>query len=244
MRVAVCISGQARFAERGWEYIKEQIVYPFSADVFCHFWDTTDPRTEMDPQKAIDLYKPVDYLIQDQEFFQDEVLDTSGIRNERTEWFFRRMSSMFYSIKVADSLRRANENATQSSYDMVIKARSDIKLAAPMSSLETDYRFLWCYKVIKIDDVCTYSYGDELAWGSSEIMSRWSETYDHIDEAIQKYKVVRPDVCLSYNLEECNSEIKIKESSVVGRPEILRNASEHQRRLDALHNGEVPVNDE
>jgi len=41
MRMALCLSGQARRITTNYEVIKEYLLTPSNADVFFHFWDTT-----------------------------------------------------------------------------------------------------------------------------------------------------------------------------------------------------------
>ena len=84
MKIALCLSGQARFVEQGYR----EVIYPYilennTIDVFIHSWDITPeqvgskflagdihPIGELIPpdliSQTLNLYKPVSYIFEEQ----------------------------------------------------------------------------------------------------------------------------------------------------------------------------------
>ena len=119
MKIALCISGISNCAYSAFPYIYKSFIRDFDTDVFIHTWETNNPLFE--------LYKPVDYLIENNE----EVLDSYGrvngygysesaklgIGNNKDN-----LVSMLHAIH--KSVNLVSESNTK--YDVIIRLRPDL----------------------------------------------------------------------------------------------------------------------
>ena len=60
MKIALCLVGQARSVEAGYEFHKKNILDGNDVTVFFHTWETDEKLHE----KMIELYKPDDYIVE------------------------------------------------------------------------------------------------------------------------------------------------------------------------------------
>ena len=131
MKVAVCISGQPRNYEQGYQELKKWFLDKYDCDIYIHTWkDTimegghkyTKERTyeflEEDYNNILELYKPKDY------FFQKTIpFDTTGIRGPAIKYRLNSNLSAAYSIYAAYQLvKHSGIN-----YDLVIRTRFDLE---------------------------------------------------------------------------------------------------------------------
>ena len=58
MKIALCLSGQPRSFEKGYEYHKKNLLDQYNVDVFIHTWESDDSK------KYVDLYEPEEYIIE------------------------------------------------------------------------------------------------------------------------------------------------------------------------------------
>ena len=57
MKIALCLSGQARSVKQGYEYVKKNLLDGNDVTVFCHVWEA--------PEAAdLDIYKPEVVMIE------------------------------------------------------------------------------------------------------------------------------------------------------------------------------------
>lgn len=139
MKIAVCVSGQART----WEYCKENIKKVFTDtddyqfDFFIHTWDRNDfnfinddfrihpiQKKDNDIQNYIDWYKPKMYKIESTQEF-NERLDKKWKLKEGI-YEPPNTLSLMYSFKKSIQLKKIWERKTGTTYDFVIKIRPDI----------------------------------------------------------------------------------------------------------------------
>lgn len=145
MKVALCLSGQARTFRRCFASHFKMLMKPFNADVFIHTWsfsgdhkrtskdhhytndydislyekyNTTEYLT--DSVKLIELYCPKKMLIEkpDKEYF---------MRKTPIDSFFNALM-MYYSVYRANELRREYEIERGIKYDLVIRSRFDLRI--------------------------------------------------------------------------------------------------------------------
>jgi len=100
MKVALCISGQPRYAEETYPYIYNNIILPNNADVFIHMNYSKETkyieRTHLDnPHKnciykdniddiVLQLYKPIKYQIEEPKSFTKASIQISPSRLQRS----------------------------------------------------------------------------------------------------------------------------------------------------------------
>lgn len=132
MRVAVCLSGQARAIEANLHTIIENLIEPCGADVFCHFWDSgLGGRSRA--EEAVARLRP--------KYFQiDEQIDFGRYPGKGN---IPRTRSMFYSLKQANSLKKLHERREGFVYDFVIRTRTDLVIQKPFKPEEHDPEFMY-----------------------------------------------------------------------------------------------------
>lgn len=222
MKVALCLSGQARFlSECFYESMKPNILDVYHPDVFIHTWDTLNmsgkffinggnhvmgkeiPENLM--QVMLELYKPTRYLIQSQKVFESGKWSgrlMPGIKSDH-------LLSMFYSIKQSNDLKQKYEQENNFTYDWVIRIRFDMALpSGPLTLEELDSNYLWvatgCFDR-------TNGYLDSFGYSNSANMDIYAQTYDNVIPIIENNP--KMGICGEYVLRKHldSKNIKVRE---------------------------------
>src|SRR3990167_8587039 len=107
MKIALCMSGQARGVLNGWQGIVNNLLNLNTPDIFVHVWG----NEEDEQVKAIrDLYKPIDMVVDSPRKFANSRLDVDRQRAKyphgaSRDDFVDRVYSMFYSIQQANLVK-------------------------------------------------------------------------------------------------------------------------------------------
>ncbi len=216
-KVALCLSGQPRFIQENFDGIYDHIIKPSGCDVFCHFWDTVDGSKGMCPNKAIEMYNPLAYAV-------DEQISFEG--NDR----LFRMQSLFYSVQKCNNLRTQFEEVTKTQYDCVIRTRTDkvFDLDFSIGEFESAPEALWVHNEGYF--ACGRTYSDAFAFGSSEIINKYSNCYDHLQVLIPKLEKNHPghqiasECYLTHYLEKIMeiSDIRVTQMRRILEPHYIR----------------------
>ena len=168
MKIAMTISGQARFAKLGHKFFKKNLKNFKDIDVYIHTWKDHDYK------EAIKLYKPKDYIVEKQK--KEELInDPDGIIQDidytqadggSGNWVHY---SMFYSIQQSYKL-------VPPEYEIIIRSRFDIALLQPFDIFKAVYSANTLYA----PDVCRNKgvISDWLFWGRPNAMKKILNTYD------------------------------------------------------------------
>lgn len=174
MKIALCLSGQARSFEKGYEYHKKNLLDHYDVDVFIHTWlDTSEERLA----KYFSLYKPVATMIEQPLVgnFDEKYTNTPNMEKHPPRYTV----AMFYSIFKSCELKVSQELTTGVNYDWVIKSRSDYALNVKIPFEELDNTKLYipnCRMVPERD------FGnDQFAFGGSDVMNRRMSIYGNMD---------------------------------------------------------------
>jgi len=213
MRIALCLSGQARRITTNFNAIKENLLDTTGADVFFHFWSTVSEQDDMAPLKAVDLYHPKQYIIEPQVVFeQPEWFNLPSIpitaTSEEGKDKYQRIRSMFYSIWRSNELKKTYEKEQNFKYDCVIRSRTDIFYECPFDIEEFNSASLalWGWDTWPKPPHGP-SFGDWFAFGSSEIMDKYSMCHSHVDNVIEKCgQLLTENVFYRYVYEEAQFE--------------------------------------
>jgi len=193
MKVALCLSGQARFLETCYyESMKPNIIDDLNPDVFIHTWDASTmvgqhfingngwvmgdkiPPNLM--ETMITLYKPKKYIIEPQKYFEHNKWSNRLMPSIKSDHLY----SMFYSIYESNRLKKQYEYENNFTYDWVIRIRFDMAIpSGPLNLDKLDNNHLWvatgCF-----DN--NNGYLDSLGYSNSQIMNVYSDTFNHIDD--------------------------------------------------------------
>lgn len=192
MKIALCLSGQARFVEQGYN----EILYPFilkdnEIDVFIHTWDIQsqvgkhflagDKHPVGEPisadliDKTLKLYNPQKYIVEPQKEFP--IIPWAS--NHMPAFYSKHAYSMFYSIYCSNKLKTEYETKHSFKYDWVIRSRFDVKLNSKINFDLLDNN------VINTPDGCfdpINGYVDCFALSNSHNMDIYSDTYNHLND--------------------------------------------------------------
>ena len=192
MKVAYCLSGLAR--ENGGDnftYTKEGILDKWDVDTFISVWNRD--YTGCFPsghEEIIELYNPKIYRV-------DEPLDLvtpfmneyprkdrwrnfdktyPEVKKYRSSWGRTNVLNMYYQIYNCNQLVKMYEKANNFKYDVVIRARADGGWAINHELLR-DPNTVYLHG---LKDVTMYS--DWFAYGSSEVMDKYSSVWLNIQQ--------------------------------------------------------------
>ena len=181
MKIALCMSGQARGVINGWQGICNNLLNPNAPDIFAHVWaDETGEQV-----KAIsDLYKPVAMVVEQQRHFVNSRADVDRQRAKyphgaSRDDFVDRTYSMQYSIMQANLVKERHRLEHNIQYDCVIRARFDLSFSRPIECSQYDM------SVIHLLDKCLPDMlDDRFALGPTHLMNMYSSGfcfYDYIN---------------------------------------------------------------
>lgn len=159
-KVAICISGQLRTGLLAYECFNRFFGH-LNADIFYHTW-TLPPETSQAVQA---LYKPTAFL-------------ETGPPTSRVSSF----TNMFYSIMLANELKKKYEIKNDFRYDLVIKTRFDLIFPEHNRFPTTPINKRTIYSTsdntgFNHTDYENHGVSDILFWGDSESMDIATNTY-------------------------------------------------------------------
>lgn len=238
MRIALCISGQARSIEENFPNIKSKFLGD-NVDVFVHTWfdkkDVNKKFYEINGYDKFDknieqktylkenteelirhLYKPKDILIENQKAFIPEHLAFrkktpagNDIDNPyKNKWFIRPQ----YMFSMFYSINKSND--LKKSYELKNNFTYDcvIRCRFDLNFLSKKINF----NNLDMDFVyamrhshCSYSFHDTFNFSNSNNMDKISSVFYHIDNYYKKGVEFCPEIMLGYHLVSNNLPIKI-----------------------------------
>lgn len=241
MKVALCISGQARSVEENFKNIEKNLIKPNNADVFIHTWfDEKDVglrfcnKQEQEKSfinKAVlkpstkevitSNYKPALISIQKQIEFLP--IDLQALRHDdeknpyKNRWYIRPQFclSMFYSIMVCNDLKSTYELENNFIYDTVIRTRFDLALDKEYNMENFDQSYMH----VNDHSHNHYSKQDVFAFSNSKNMNAYADTFNRVNVLMGKHNVeFCPEILLGANLALSSIETR----PVGGSYEIVR----------------------
>jgi len=178
MKIALCLVGQARSVEAGYEFHKKNILDGNDVTAFFHTWASEDNLYA----KALELYRPGNWSVE-----QSPNVDLS--KYTRTpppspNWKVKdgRMSTyaQLYAIERCNSMKCIYEQEHKMTFDWVIRSRFDFAINARIPFDELDNSKLY---IPNCRMVPTRDFGnDQFAFSSSENMDKYARAVEHIDE--------------------------------------------------------------
>ena len=175
MRIALCLSGQARNVTQGYEYVKKNLLDGNDVTVFCHAWES--------PSVAdIELYKPAALMIEKP--LTNDLSKYTRVPPPQPNWKVkdpaRAAWNLMYSLKVANELKRVYEDENNMKFDWVIRSRYDFALNTPIPFDELDNTKLY---IPNCRMTPARDFGnDQFAFSSSENMDKYADGFSNIDK--------------------------------------------------------------
>jgi hypothetical protein len=175
MKIALCLSGQARSVKKGFEYVKRNLLDNNDVTLFCHVWENTEVIN-------IELYKPEVLVIEKP--LTNDLSKYTRVPPPQPNWKIkdpaRAAWNLMYSIKCANELKISYEEEHNMKFDWVVRSRYDFALNTTIPFTELDNNKLYvpnCRMTPQRD------FGnDQFAFSSSGNMDKYSDGFNHIDK--------------------------------------------------------------
>ncbi len=193
MKIALCLSGQSRFIEEGFNFFKKNLVNFSECDIFIHTWQDNQYK------KALSLYSPVSYICEPQKY--DITLGETNIDFKQKAAGSGNFVhySMFYSIMASNKLKIEHENQNQFKYDCVIKSRFDVALFSKLNVFDFNLNKINSPNVCGNPKVIS----DWLNFSNSSNMDKHADAYYDMPEYRSKgYKIHSGENIITYKLQK------------------------------------------
>jgi len=240
MKVALCLSGQPRVVDVGFQKLNQSILQHNNVDVFIHTWFDPDnlstnsviPGREshsLDPQaidKLVHYYQPKKIMVEKPKKwnrnygFPDKcfthawtwALEVNGGLDVAKEYIVDTTHSMFYSMMIANLLKEQYSAETGTEYDLVIRNRIDY---SPHVVLKLD-------EILVDDDTLIYQdlhqpdnmISDWFGMGTTNTMNVFCGVYNQIGQLIRQSSEVDGYWCNELLLKHHIANNKIKRMPV------------------------------
>lgn len=204
VRTALCISGYLRTFDVNFDLLAKNILYPTNCDIFIHTWDTLGcfgrgfdtamyyVKTEILRERIQKLFSPKKMVIENQIRFDIPV----GMHQKGLGRDVNGVMSMFYKIESCNKLKKDFEQENNFTYDCVIRARADLCFEQTID-IKAGNSFNYLY-VPKHGDF--NGLNDQFAYGSSEIMDKYSSLYSNIHKYYGDGLVMDPEILTDYHV--------------------------------------------
>ena len=175
MKIALCLSGQARCVKQGYEFVKKNLLDGNDVTVFCHVWESPEVVD-------IELYKPEALMIEKP--LTNDLSKYTNVPPPQPNWKVkdpaRAAWNLMYSLKVANELKNVYEDENNMKFDWVIRSRYDFALNTPIPFTELDNTKLY---VPNCRMTPARDFGnDQFAFSSSENMDKYADGFNHIEK--------------------------------------------------------------
>ena len=171
MKIALCLYGQPRSFEKGYEYHKKNLLDQYNVDVFIHTWESDDSK------KYVELYDSVEYIIGKplEGNFDSEYTNTPNAEKHPPRFTV----SMFYSMYKSCELKLRKEIDDKFKYDWVVMSRPDyaLNIVIPFKDCDKNKLYMPNCRMVPERDFGN----DQFAWGSSNVMMRRMTIYQNMN---------------------------------------------------------------
>jgi hypothetical protein len=176
MKIALCLSGQARCFDKVYEYVKRNLLDKHDVTVFCHVWDFSEV------EKLKELYKPQNIIVEAS--IKPDLSKYTRVPPPQPNWKVKDPAlstyAQFYSLNVANKLKMQYEKENKMTFDWVIRSRYDFTLNVeiPFDTLDSNKLYIPnCRRTPGRD------FGnDQFAFSSSRNMDKYCNVFNRIDE--------------------------------------------------------------
>ena len=194
MRVALCISGQPRSLETGYQYVKRNLLDHHKVDVYIHSWE--DAVSAEVANRIDELYKPI--IVHYTKTFSPKYFE-QYTRIASAPHPAVNTGHMLASVHYANELKREWELKCGFKYDIVVRSRFDFCLNTnlPLDDVESGKVYVPNCRIHPQRVMCN----DQLAFGSSEVIDQYSQTFLNADRIYKMGFVYNGEDLLSGNLQ-------------------------------------------
>jgi hypothetical protein len=175
MKIALCLSGQARCVKQGYEFVKKNLLDGNDVTVFCHVWESPEVVD-------IEFYKPEALMIEKP--LTNDLSKYTNVPPPQPNWKVkdpaRAAWNLMYSLKVANELKNVYEDENNMKFDWVIRSRYDFALntSIPFAELDNTKLYVPNCRMTPARDFGN----DQFAFSSSENMDKYADGFNHIEK--------------------------------------------------------------
>lgn len=166
-KIALCLSGQPRSFEKGYEYHKRNLLDHYDVDVFIHAWESDGL------EEYAKLYNPVAMMIEKSLVgnFDEQYTNTPNAERHPPRFTV----AMLHSIYKSCELKTTHELISKTVYDWVIKSRSDyaLNVVIPFNELDNTKLYIPNCRMVPERDFGN----DQFAFGGSDVMNKRMSIY-------------------------------------------------------------------
>jgi len=175
MKIALCLSGQARVINQGYEFVFKNLLDKNDVTVFIHTWESEQS------DYAVKLYKPKAWKIETP--LTNDLSKYTNVPPPQPNWKVkdpaRSTWNQLYGVYKCNELKSHYEELCERPFDWVIRSRFDFAINVDIPFAELD-----SYKlhIPNCRQVPNRDFGnDQFAFSSSGNMDKYSDTYNHLD---------------------------------------------------------------
>ena len=176
IKIALCLSGQPRSVEQGYQFVKRNILDGNDVTVFTFSWGK-------DNQNILDLYKPALANVREQNVVPD-FSQYTRFPPPQPNWKVkdpaRSTYNQLYGIMKANELKKTFEETNNMKFTWVIRSRFDfaINVRIPFAELDNSKLHIPNCRMTPNRDFGN----DQFAFSSSENMDKYADTFNRINE--------------------------------------------------------------
>ena len=203
MKVALCISGELRSYQKTFQELKNNIIDKLNPDIFIYSWNDVggtwkaraqdnkyngffvDDFNRYDKlEKNVEkLYSPRKIVLEEfKESYKDKIKNVSRphelIRNTDKNRWSKYNLPMFYTMYECNKLKSEAEKEDGKKYDLVIKARTDVRFPEIPKNIINKLDVLWYYPK---DHNEAHIVSDKFAFSNSDIMDYYCDVFPRLN---------------------------------------------------------------
>jgi hypothetical protein len=176
MRIALCLSGQARAFNQGYEFVHKNLLKDNDVTVFIHTWES------LEAHEAIIKYQARTWQIDPA--LTNDLSKYTNVPPPQPNWKVkdpaRSTWNQLYGIMICNSLKSEFELLYDMKFDWVIRSRFDFALNTTIDFKHLDNTKLYIPNC-RITPARDFG-NDQFAFSSSENMDKYADTYNHLDK--------------------------------------------------------------
>lgn len=175
MRIALCLSGQARSVKQGYDFVYKNLFSRNDVTVFIHTWENEQAH------EAIIKYEAKTWQVENA--LTNDLSKYTNVPPPQPNWKVkdpaRSTWNQLYGVMVCNLLKSEYELMHDMKFDWVIRSRFDFALNTTIDFKQLDNTKLY---IPNCRMTPARDFGnDQFAFSSSENMDKYSDTYNHLD---------------------------------------------------------------
>ena len=175
MKIALCLSGQARAFNQGYEFIHKNLLKDNDVKVFIHTWESEQAH------EAIIKYEAKTWQVENA--LTNDLSKYTNVPPPQPNWKVkdpaRSTWNQLYGVMKCNWLKSTYESYNEMKFDWVIRSRFDFALSTTIDFKHLDNTKLY---IPNCRMTPARDFGnDQFAFSSSENMDKYADTYNHLD---------------------------------------------------------------